>query len=336
MALDAASAQTHKGSTEYLDAIARRVPEVAILANIEVRVLCNLDSSDVGHAQWALLAKTIHDEYENFEGFVIVHGTDTLAFTACALAYFLPGLTKTIVLTGSQRPLSELRTDARANLIDAVELAASGIPEVLVCFDGLVHRGTRTTKYSNEHLRAFRSPNAQPLGAFGVHFRIRKRLARKPLPRLARSKPGLDIRVDTSVVTLDACPGAGLPSEVADALVSSSKGLVLKGFGSGNLPLEGGWLRLCEKAFASKKPVVMATQCLAGRVSLDAYENGRAFRDVGVVSGGDMTSEALTLKLMVWLGRGLPFDSRHEFFHTPLAMECDAGLETDVFEKETT
>lgn len=320
----------------YLSALTSRVPEIAQLADIEVRVLFNLDSSDVGAPQWALLARTIHEEYDNFDGFVVVHGTDTMAYTACALAYFLPGLTKTIVLTGSQRPLSEHRTDARANLIDAVELAASGIPEVLVCFDGLVHRGTRTTKYSNEHLRAFRSPNAQPLGAFGVHFRIRKRLARKPIPRFARARPSLDTRVDTAVVTLDASPGASLPPELVHTVVSCAKGIVLRGFGSGNLPLELGWRPLCEHALREKKPVIMSTQCLAGRVSLEAYENGRVFGDLGVISGIDMTWEALTLKLMVWLGRGLPFESRHAFFKTPLALECDADLASDIFEKEPT
>ena len=306
----------------YLETLKQRIPELEGLARIEVRVLCNLDSSDVGPAQWELIARAIEDAWEAFDGFVVVHGTDTLAFTACALSFFLAGLTKTVVLTGSQRPLAELRTDARANLIDSVELAATGIPEVLVCFDGLVHRGTRATKYSNEHMHAFRSPNASPLGHLGVHFRVRRRLARKPLPPLARTRPLINSAVNTRVTCLDAAPGMAPEAALSDALLSASDGLVLKGFGVGNLPLRApGWLALCEKARAREIPVVMSTQCLAGRISLEAYPNGRAFGNADVIGGGDMTFEAITLKLMVMLGRRIPFERRHEFFRTPLALE---------------
>jgi L-asparaginase len=315
--------RTRRGPTEYLSALSRRVPELERLAAIDVRVLFNLDSSDLGPEQWRLIATSIVEAWDDFDGFVVVHGTDTMAFTACALAFFLSGLTKPVVLTGSQRPLSELRSDARTNLIDAVELAASGIPEVLVCFDGLVHRGARATKYSNEHLQAFRSPNSGPLGAFGVHFRLSRKRARRPLPRLARTPPLLDTRVGDGVVSLDALPGCSLPARVREAVVASARGIVLRGFGAGNLPMDEvlGWLDLCEAATAAGVPVVMSTQCLAGRVSLDAYENGRAFRDRGVIPGDDMTFEALSLKLMVFLGRAVPFAARHEFFKTPLALE---------------
>lgn len=332
MTLDAASQALAPGASQghtaeevsaaQIESLASRIPELDVLARIEARVLCNLDSSDMGPAQWEAIARTIHEAWDTFDGVVVVHGTDTLAFTACALAFFLTGLTKTVVVTGSQRPLLALRTDARANLIDSVELAATGVPEVLVCFDGLVHRGTRATKYSNEHLHAFRSPNASPLGHLGVHFRLRSKLSRKPLPPLARTRPGLETAVSTRITCLDAAPGVGIDPSLVDAILATSEGIVLKGFGVGNLPLTTpGWARLCEEARRKRIPVVMATQCLAGRIALEAYANGRAFADLGVVPGFDMTFEALTLKLMVMLGRKIPYERRREFFQTPIALE---------------
>lgn len=310
-------------SKEYLGTLTSRMPELSEMANLSLAIHSNLDSSDVKPEEWKSLAELIVSEWDSFDGFVIIHGTDTMAFTASALAFFFQGLTKPVVLTGSQLPISELRTDARANIMDSIELATLGYPEVMICFDSRVHRGTRASKYSNEHLQAFRSLNSQPLGSFGVHFTHNKKALKPPRSDFNRPAPRCDARISSNVIILDCVPGASLPVELINSVVDKCEGVVLRGFGSGNLPLiENSWLKLCEKALQKKTPVVMATQCVSGRILLDAYENSRAYRDAGVISSEDMSFEALTVKLMVMLGRKIPFDKRHKFFSTPIANEC--------------
>jgi L-asparaginase len=323
MQVDANTQQVHPLQGAYLSDLLKRVPDLEHIANLDLVVLCNLDSSDMRFAVWKNLAETIETNWEHFDGFVIVHGTDTMAYTASALSFFMNGVTKPIVLTGSQRPLSVLRSDARANIIDAVELATLGIPEIMICFDSKVHRGTRVTKYSSEHMQAFRSHNAPSIGSFGVHFRVNKGLLRRRAVVSRATRPRLDCRANENIIALDCVPGMNLSSALIDVIVSSVDGVVIRGFGSGNLPINNSsWIELCDKAYAKKIPVVMATQCGAGTVSLTAYENGRAFVERGVISAHDMSFESLTVKLMVMLGRGVSFDNRHTFFATPMANEC--------------
>ena len=317
----------HATSTSYLQNLCHKVPEIEEIANIQVEVLFNVDSSHVNPGHWETMAKTILENWDRYDGFVIIHGTDTLAYTSSALAFFLTHLTKTVVLTGSQRPLSQRRNDARANLIDSVELACTGIPEVLVCFDGLVHRGVRVTKESNEHLHAFVSPNVPPLAEFGVHFRIRKSQVRPHIPPFSRILPNVDTRVCSKIAALTAVPGIEFSRRVCEALVQDFQGLVVIGFGSGNLSLEPkGFLQLAQVALEAQVPVVMASQCKSGMVLLDSYDSGRRFSELGVVSSRDMTLEATSLKLMILLGRGIPFAQRSEFFATPLANELTLNV----------
>lgn len=310
-------------SREYLSSLFTRIPELSGIANLDLKILCNIDSSDMTAEVWSKLAELICKEWNSFDGFVVIHGTDTMAYTACALSYFLQGLSKPVVLTGSQLPLSELRSDARANIIDSIELATLGFPEVMICFDSKVHRGTRASKFNNEHLQAFRSINAAPLGHFGVHFNINKKMMRRAFPELNRPKPQCDSRIESNVACIDCAPGIELSDDLMDALIRSVKGIVLTGFGTGNLPLiKTSWLKLCKRALAKRVPVVMASHSTSGRIQLELYENGRAFETAGVISGEDMSLEAMTLKLMVMLGRKIRFEKRHEFFSTALSMEC--------------
>ncbi len=312
-----------KQALQLLENLLQSLPELAALANIHLKVLCNIDSSDASAWLWELLARTIYEHWDQFHGFVIIHGTDTLAWTATALAFFLEGLTKPVVVTGSQRPLSALRNDARMNMIDAVELATSGIPEVMVCFDSQVHRAARVTKYSNEHLYAYKSYNAPLLGRFGVNIKIRRALLKSVLPMAKRHPPHLNTLVNSHITTLACVPGALPSSPFIQAVLQESQGIIVQGFGSGNLPIvQRNWLELFEKALEKKIPVVLSSQCDSGEVSLTLYENGRSFFSVGAVSAGDMTFEATSVKLMVFLGRQIPFQNRHEFFATPLAFEC--------------
>lgn len=309
----------------FLGGLISQVPELQGLAQLEAQVLCNLDSSDIDCTVWTRIAETILANWHRFDGFVIIHGTDTLAYSAAALSFFFKDLTKSIVLTGSQRPLSALRTDARANIIDAVELATSGIPEVMVCFDNRVHRGTRVTKHSNEHMQAFKSINTGQIGTFGVHFRVNKKLARKKFPLHMRNIPVLDCRISNRIFVMNTIPSTLIPATLIDPLLDSIEGLVLRGFGTGNLPLaDGRYENLCKKAAQRKIPVVIASQCQAGSVNLTAYSNGRVFENQQAISALDMTIESVTVKLMVMLGRKIPFENRHLFFATPLAQECHA------------
>lgn len=320
--LNSASSE-HERNNHYLANLLQSVPELASIAQINMKILCNIDSSDASATLWTLLAETICAQWESFDGFVVIHGTDTMAWSACALSFFLENITKPIVFTGSQRPLAALRSDARINIIDSVELATHAIPEIFVCFDSKIHRATRVTKYSNTHLQAFKSPNSPILGEFGVHIKVNQKLIRSIVPEDKRHPPVFHPEIDARVTSLRCVPGVPLQSEFIDAILSFSSGIVVQGFGAGNLPLqEKSWQILFKNALNKRIPIVMATQCEAGYVSLDLYKNGKIFADLGAISAMDMTFEAATIKLMVMLGRQIPFEKRHEFFATALAHEC--------------
>jgi L-asparaginase len=320
--------QATKQDKSILAMLHAQVPELSRIAEIELKLISNIDSSDIDSSLWSQLAQTIHNSWEHFDGVVIIHGTDTMAYTASALSFFLAGLTKPVVLTGSQRPLSELRTDARANIIDAVELATTGHPEVMICFDSVVYRGSRVTKRSSEHLHAFASHHTPPLGHFGVHFTVNRGLIKPAVAKPQRHQPSLDTRICEQVFVLDVVPAAPLADELIQALLNNYKGILLRGFGVGNLPLANkSWLHLAEAANKKEIPLVIGSQCQTGTIDLQSYENGRAFARHGAISGQNMSLECMTLKLMVMLGRGVAYDSRHEFFATPLASECGEVLQ---------
>lgn len=314
---------TLKSSRHLLNDLLEAVPELSSLASIEIKVLCNIDSSNATPDLWINIANTIYKSWDKFDGFVIIHGTDTMAWGTSALAYFLEGLTKSVVFTGSQRPLSLLRNDARVNIIDSVELATYGIPEVMLCFDSKVHRATRATKYSNEHLYAFKSYNSALIGRFGVNFKLNKKIAKSVIPAEKRLPPSLETSINSNIASLICVPGVILTPQFIASITEYSAGLIIQGFGTGNLPTENqSWRHLCKKAYDKKIPVVMSTQCESGYVTLNLYENGKIYEDLGVISSLDMTFEAASIKLMIMLGRNIPFEKRHEFFSTPLAHEC--------------
>ena len=310
-----------QNSSHLLNPLLRHVPEISAIAQIEIQIICNIDSSNATEQLWIDIANAIKENWTQFDGFVVIHGTDTMAWSTSALAYMLEGLTKSVVFTGSQRPLKALRNDARANIIDAVELATYGFPEVMLCFDSKVHRATRATKYSNEHLYAFQSYNSPLMGRFGVNFKVNKRLS-KPIDELKRRPPSLNLKINTNIATLTCVPGVVLNQSFIQSILEDSSGIIIQGFGSGNLPTENSsWLDLCKGALDRKIPVVMSTQCESGSVCLSLYENGKVFADLGVISALDMTFEAASVKLMVMLGRKIPFERRLEFFSLPIAFE---------------
>jgi L-asparaginase len=269
-----------------------QVPELARIAQIEFEVFSNIDSSDMRPALWSALAQRVHLRLPRVDGVVITHGTDTLAWTASALSFMLRGPGKPVVLTGSQRPLGEVRTDARVNLIDAVTAAATGPAEVSICFDSRLFRGNRARKVRINDYDAFESPNFPPLGNLGVDIVYAARRERQ------RERPLVRPRLESRVFLLKVFPG--IPPRVARAILPGLRGLVVEGFGAGNFPIDGeaSLLPLFDEARRRAVTTVMVSQSRCNAVDLSLYEAGSAALARGVIDGGDMTPEAALVKLM--------------------------------------
>ena len=275
------------------------VPALARIADIETKALFRLDSADMQPEHWITLAREIHGALasKKYDGIVVVHGTDTMAYTASALALLLGPVPKPVVLTGAQKPLVEARTDGRENLINATLAATLAVPEVSVAFAARVLRGVRTTKHSAWALDAFDSPNAPPLVELGLGVSVGSHV-RKP-GKLAK----LDDRIDKHVLAVRVFPGLD-PALVEGAIRVGVKGLVLQAYGTGTLPhLSGSLIPALDVARANGVPVLVTSQCRRGFVELERYEGGLAARKAGAISGGDMTVEAALAKMMIGLGR---------------------------------
>jgi L-asparaginase len=276
----------------YLGEIVAQVPELSKLADVEARVICNLDSSDIDPGIWSRLAEAIAGAREGFDGVVVVHGTDTMAYTASALSFALQGLDRPVILTGSQRPLGEVRTDARRNLVDSVDLATRPVPEVGICFDGRLLRGNRTTKADAWSYTAFTSPGCPPLARLGIEVDIAAHVRRPSEP--FRCDARFDRRVSVSFVT----PGMD-PSWLTTRGPGGALGIVLAAFGVGNVPLRPRSLVPAVREATSRgATVLVVTQAHAGIVDLARYEGGAALAEAGALSGGGMTLEAAVAKLM--------------------------------------
>ena len=260
-----------------------------------------IDSSDMTPAVWVRLAQIVAAHYEAFDGFVILHGTDTMAYTASALSFLLEGLNKPVLLTGAQLPLDRIRTDARENLITSIEIATAPqvLPEVAICFDTRLLRGNRTIKYSSLKFHAFVSPNYPPLGDAGVTLEL---FTSNWLARPEGPLQTID-RVDPNVAQISFYPG--IPEAVIETVLSAPqlRAVVLKTFGSGNVPASAALYRLLERRIREGLVVVNVSQCPAGRVEQGRYQASHRLVELGVVSGRDMTPEAALTKLMVLLGR---------------------------------
>jgi L-asparaginase len=267
------------------------VPELAELATLTTRIICNLDSSDVGPDEWTALADEVARAREEHDGIVIIHGTDTMAYTAAALSFALRGLDRPVVLTGSQRPLAEVRSDARRNLVDAVELACCDLPEVGIAFDGQLLRGNRARKGDAWSYGAFTSRGCPPLARVGLGVALGAHVRR------AREPFRVEARFDDRVVAAWATP-AMQPSAI-ERLADGARGLVLAAFGVGNVPLRTRPTAEAVRHLVERgTDVLVVTQAQAGAVDLGLYENGAALVDAGAISGADLTVEAAVVKLM--------------------------------------
>lgn len=295
----------------------RYIPEAQDLADIEVRVLYNIDSSNVQIDHWQLLASEIEREVDRYDGFVIIHGTDTMVYTASALSFMLTNLPKPVILTGAQRPIAAIRTDAKNNLIGALELATYDVPEVGIYFNHRLFRGNRAKKLSIDDFDAFASPNFPVLAQVGLNIEVRTDLLRRPSGLFRVSRDFSD-----QVIVLRIMPG--MAADLFEPLLDGpAEAFVLEAFGAGNVPIaEKSLIPFIERAVDKGKIVALTSQSLSGAVDLGLYECGSRAASVGALSCADMTVEAAAVKLMFLLGQ---FDSREKVarnFALPLAGEC--------------
>lgn len=281
------------------------------------------DSSEMRTEDHIRMARIIGEHYDGFDGFVILHGSDTMAYTASALSFLLEGLAKPVVLTGSQLPIGTIRTDAKENLITAIEIAASKengvpiVPEVAIYFEYRLYRGNRTVKVHAERFEAFRSPNWPVLAEAGVRINY-DRSAILPV----RSGPlKVHNQLDDAIGVIRLFPGIRA-SWVKHALAAPGlKAAVLTTFGSGNGPTDPAFLDALREARGRGIALVNVTQCVGGRVEQGRYETGRAFEAMGIISGHDMTVEAATMKLMFLLGQGFTGEELATRFVVPICGE---------------
>ena len=299
----------------FLERVKKYAPRIFEIANISVEIVFNKDSSNIVPEDWAAIATSLDAQMDKYDAFIVIHGTDTMAFTASALSFMLQNPPKPIILTGSQRPLMDARSDAPRNLIYSVELATrSPFNEICIFFDALLMRGNRAKKISIPSFGAFDSPNFPPLAKAGVSTEF------FPLQPSA-GKYKFNPKMDPSVVNLTLFPGANIP-EISFFKKYKAKALILQAFGPGDIPSKpADLISLLEELREHKIPVIICSQAINGRVDPHLYESGRKALEAGVIPASDMTWESVITKTMFLLGQKLSYSEFKDHFVANLAGE---------------
>ena len=262
-----------------------------------------IDSSNVSPVIWEKIGDYINSKYNDYDGFVVLHGTDTMSYTASALSFMFQHLSKPIIFTGSQLPIGMVRTDGKENLITAIEIAASKregepiVQEVAIYFEYQLYRANRTTKISSEHFEAFKSYNFPPLAIAGIDINYNHSVLFRPSAKKMKYIKGFD----TNILVIVFFPGLDLESIKEMMQNSSSKVVVLMTYGSGNIPMSDKITKLIKKQIKKGKIFLNVSQCKAGRVEQQKYETGIQLHNLGVLGVYDMTLEAVISKTMLYL-----------------------------------